>query len=133
MSEECQDTIRWLLIVQIVLIWYWSQSTTGVITLDSFYKYSIFWSLYIAESEHKDSLNRGFLESNQTSQNIPNLFVRNLGKNQTLNTSKLRVFWHLLPKPNYRPTWALQKFLKFEPALIKNQKEVWHKNWQWKY
>ena len=60
MSEECQDTIRWLLIVQIVLIWYWSQSTTGVITLDSFYEESIFWSLYMVESEHKDSLNRGF-------------------------------------------------------------------------
>ena len=61
MSEECQNTIRCLLIVQIVLIWYWSQFTTGVISLDSFYEDSIFWSLYIAESEHKDSLNRGFI------------------------------------------------------------------------
>ena len=61
MSEECQNTIRCLLIVQIVLIWYWSQFTTGVISLDSFYEESIFWSLYIVESEHKDSLNRGFL------------------------------------------------------------------------
>ena len=30
--------------------------------MDSFYEDSIFWSLYIAESEHKDSLNRGFLQ-----------------------------------------------------------------------
>ena len=60
-SEECQNTIRCLLTVQIVLILYWSQSTTGVYLLDSIYKDSIFWSLYIAESEHKDSLNRGFV------------------------------------------------------------------------
>ena len=39
---------------------YWSQSTPGVYLLDSIYKDSIFWSLYIAESENEDSLNRGF-------------------------------------------------------------------------
>ena len=105
MSEECQDTIRWLLIVQIVLIWYWSQSTTGVITLDSFYEESIFWSLYMVESEHEDSLN-----SSSKVNTLPRLFASwwNISKSNKCATSnsyswadnffqivELKFFWSL--------------------------------------